>query len=96
MVLAQQQGDKRIVNGDKAGILSALDFLRVAELTRDQWLKAGMALHEEGFDCSVWSGWSRNDSRYHEGECQRLWDGFHGSANPVTGATIIQMAKERG
>lgn len=55
-----------------------------------------MALKEEGYPCSIWDDWSRNDKRYHPGECQRIWDGFHGSATPVTGGTIVQMAKERG
>ena len=56
-----------------------------------------MALHHEGFPCDVWDDWSRNDSRYHPGECARKWAGFgHGGGAPVTGGTIVQMAKDRG
>ena len=53
-----------------------------------------MALKHEGYDVSVWDDWSRNDSRFHEGDCQRKWNSFTGSG--VTGGTIVQMAKERG
>ena len=79
-----------------SNILSALKAIEVASLTRADWIAVGMALKEEGYPCSVWDDWSRNDSRYHPGECERLWQGFHGSGKPVKGGTIVQMAKERG
>lgn len=79
-----------------SNILSALNSLDVSTLSRDDWIKVGMALKEEGFPCSTWDDWSRNDSRYHPGECERKWESFHGSSSPVTGGTIIQMAKDRG
>ena len=81
------------ING---GILSALHYIDVSQLSRGEWIAVGMALKEEGFSCSTWDDWSRDDIRYHPGECERLWDGFHGCGSPVTGGTIVQMAKERG
>ena len=45
---------------------------------------------------SVWDSWSRADSRYHAGECEKKWESFSGSAEPVTGATIYQMARQNG
>lgn len=80
----------------KEHILSALKSLDVSTLDRNQWLLTGMALKEEGFPCSIWDDWSRNDSRYHPGECEKKWAGFNGTATPVKGGTIVQMAKERG
>ena len=77
-------------------ILSALKSLNVSEMTRADWIAVGMGLKHEGFPVSVWDDWSQNDERYHPSECERLWKGFHGSSNPVTGATIVQMAQERG
>ena len=77
-------------------ILSALQTLDVASLSRADWLAVGMALQEEGYPCSVWDDWSRNDARYHFGECDRLWKGFHGADRPVRGGTIVKMAKDRG
>lgn len=77
-------------------ILSALKTIDVAQLTRADWIAVGMALKEEGFPCSIWDDWSKNDSRYHPGECEKKWMSFHGSGTPVKGGTIVQMAKERG
>lgn len=77
-------------------LLSALNSIPVADISRDSWLKIGMALKEEGFDCSVWDEWSQNDTRYRDGECEYLWSGFHGSDTPVTGGTIIMLAKQYG
>jgi RecA-family ATPase len=81
---------------NKEIIINTLKHINVATLTRDKWLAVGMALHFEGFPCSVWEEWSKNDIRFHEGECTKIWAGFHGSQNPVTGASIIQIAKDFG
>lgn len=77
-------------------LLSALRAIDVSKLTRAEWISVGMALKEEGYPCSVWDDWSKNDSRYHPGECERKWKSFNGSGNPVKGGTIVQMAKDRG
>ena len=77
-------------------ILSALTAIPVSELSYSEWIRIGMALHAEGLDYNVWENWSKNDSRYRPGECLRKWNSFHGSGTPVTGGTIIQMAKDRG
>lgn len=55
-----------------------------------------MALKEAGCSVDVWDEWSRQDSRYHSGECERKWHGFHGSADPVTAGTIVMLARENG
>ena len=77
-------------------ILSALSYINVAEVDRAAWIQVGMALKEEGYPCSIWDDWSRNDPRYHAGECEKKWAGFNGNTTPVKGGTIVQMAKERG
>lgn len=77
-------------------ILSALKAIDVSKVTRAEWISVGMALKEEGYPCSVWDDWSRNDVRYHPGECERKWNSFRGSGTPVKGGTIVQMAKARG
>ena len=76
-------------------LISALNSIPVADLDRSEWLAVGMALKEEGYSCSVWDEWSRNDKRYKRGECSRLWTGFKGSGKPVKAGTIVQMAKDR-
>lgn len=78
-------------------LLSVLPYIPPSELDYQGWVNVGMALKEAGYTWQAWDDWSRLDSRrYHPGECQRKWDSFHGSASPVTGGTIVQMAKDRG
>lgn len=75
-------------------ILNALDSIKVEALSYEEWLRVGFALKAEGYDCSVWESWSKDDKRYHVGECERKWRSFEGTG--VTGGTIIQLAKARG
>lgn len=77
-------------------LLSALKAIDVSQLTRAEWISVGMALKEEGYPCSIWDDWSKNDNRYHPGECERKWKSFRGSGTPVKAGTIVQMAKDRG
>ena len=42
-------------------LISALNYIPVADLTRAEWLSVGMALKESGYSVSVWDEWSRND-----------------------------------
>ena len=55
-----------------------------------------MALKHEGYPMEIWDSWSRNDSRYHLGECERKWNTFRGSNSPVTAGTIVQLAMDHG
>lgn len=81
---------------DEKNIISALNAIDPSGLDYQEWLSVGMALHTEGFGPEVWDEWSRNDKRYHSGECERKWAGFRGSANPVTAGTIVKLATDRG
>lgn len=77
-------------------ILEALKYINVSSLSYQEWVNVGMALKAEGYNYSVWDDWSRNDKRYKAGECERKWRSFNGSSKPITGATIVQMAKDNG
>lgn len=77
-------------------LTECLKYIDPAPLDYQTWVNVGMALKHEGYSCDVWDSWSRNDSRWHAGECAKKWESFNGAANPVTGATIVQLAKERG
>lgn len=77
-------------------LTECLKYIRPADLDYQTWVNVGMALKQEGYPCDVWDSWSRNDSRWHAGECAKKWESFGGNPNPVTGATIVQLAKERG
>lgn len=77
-------------------ILDALQAVPPASCSYEEWLEIGMALREEGFSVSDWDLWSRADGRYHKGVCDSKWKTFKGSGDPVTGGTIIEMAKKHG
>lgn len=79
-----------------SNVLSALQHIDVSALSYQDWINVGMALQAEGYDCSVWDNWSRGDSRYHPGECERKWHTFGRCNSPIKGGTIVQMARDRG
>ena len=87
-----------MMHGNKLDLTSVLDYINPSMLTYSEWTAVGMALHHEGYTAADWDKWSARDSgRYHAGECFRKWSTFHGaSGSPVTGATIVQMAKDNG
>ncbi|MEF2969256.1 AAA family ATPase [Paenibacillus sp. M1] len=81
----------------KLDLVALLEYIDPAFLSYQEWVNVGMALKYEGYTASDWDGWSRRDpARYHPGECFKKWTSFEGTANPVTGATITQMAKDNG
>lgn len=81
---------------ENTNLLEILKYIPPSELDYQEWVNVGMALKHEGYSAADWDEWSRADSRYHSGECERKWESFNGSFAPVTGGTIVQMAKERG
>lgn len=77
-------------------LLEILSHIPPSDLTYDEWTQVGMALKHEGFTVADWDEWSRADSRYEAGVCEKKWRTFKGNAEPVTAGTIVQMAKEHG
>lgn len=78
-------------------LLEILNYIDPAQLDYQEWCSVGMGLKESGYTAADWDSWSRRDStRYHHGECFKKWDSFVGNPNPVTGGTIVQMAKDQG
>lgn len=78
-------------------ILEVLDHIDPSMLNYQEWVNVGMALKEEGYSAQDWERWSSRDTgRYHHGECQKKWSSFYGTSTPITGGTIVQMAKDQG
>ena len=71
-----------------------LDYISVVDGEYEKWLSVGMALKNEGFDCSLWENWSRTQPEYKEGECESKWQGFNRSGYGV--GTLYQYAVEGG
>lgn len=81
----------------KIDLRPLMNYIDPVSATYDEWLAVGMALEHEGYPYQVWDEWSRKDpTRYIEGECEKKYITFRGNPNPVTGATIVQMAKAGG
>lgn len=83
---------------NKIDLRELLNYIEPSFLTYNEWLNVGMALQKEGYSPRDWDSWSRRDhNRYHEGECEKKWRSFGNYGNnPITGATIVQMAKDNG
>lgn len=77
-------------------LLEILSHIPPSDLTYDEWTQVGMALKHEGYSVADWDEWSKADSRYEAGVCEKKWRTFKGSTDPVTAGTIVQMAKEHG
>jgi RecA-family ATPase len=77
-------------------LLELLSYIPPDSLSYTEWINVGMALKHEGYTASDWDSWSRNDARYHSGECYTKWDSFQGTSSPVTGGTIFHLAVENG
>ena len=82
---------------DTNDLREALDYLSPEMLTYEEWIKVGMALKEGGYSCELWDSWSAADAgRYHPGECARKWQSYKGAAQPVTLASIFELAYQHG
>lgn len=78
-------------------LLPLLNYIDPSVLSYQDWVHVGMALKHEGYTAADWDTWSQADSRYKKFECFKKWDTFNEEAGSiVTGATIVQMAKDRG
>lgn len=86
------------MEGSRYDLSELLDHIDPVQLDYQSWVDIGMALQYEGYGVEVWDAFSRRDpGRWHRGECQRKWGSFCKDAHtPVTGGTIVQIAREQG
>lgn len=85
------------MNKESYSLSDVLDHIDCETLSHDDWIRAGMAIKHEGGTVQDWDAWSASDpQRYHPGECEKKWASFNGSANPVTMATLVKLAKDQG
>ncbi len=78
------------INQDVQDMLSYLN----PDMPYDDWCKVGMALHEGGYNASLWDSWSASGTKYLHGECYKKWNSFNGSG--VSFGTLVHMAKQSG
>ena len=83
---------------NQINLIELLDYIDPTALNYTEWIGIGMALKHEGYSSDYWDVWSRRDpARYHAGECAAKWTSFSGTTiTPVTGGTIVALAKQGG
>ncbi|MBR0030828.1 MAG: DUF927 domain-containing protein, partial [Treponema sp.] len=69
-----------------------LEHINVVDGEYEKWLSVGMALKNEGFECSLWEQWSRSQPEFKEGECESKWNGFNRPGYGI--GTLFQYATE--
>ena len=90
-------GVKQSQGGEDRRLGEALAWLDPAGMSYGEWVKVGMALKQAGRPLAEWEAWSRRDpARFRPGECARKWAGFHGAGCPVTGGTVLHLARQAG
>lgn len=81
-------------------LAECLDAIDPASITYSDFVAIGMALKDEGYPFHVWEDWARQDTKRYKGngQMERKWEGFGQgcTAAPVTGGTIVQMARDHG
>lgn len=79
-------------------INEVLSYINCSTCSYSEWAQVGMILKKEGYDVGVWDDWSRSDSRYKPGECERKWSTFRGASfgNDVGIGTLIHKAQSYG
>ena len=100
------RGNESVGTGDVyakmalAEVIELLDTIPVKELSFDEWLRIGMAIHHErdGEGFELWNEWSAGDpDRYDVKACQSHWETFDANkGGGVTIGTAINTAQRFG
>ena len=78
-------------------LIEALNYIPPSSLDYTEWINVGMALKHEGISCDIRDSWSKSDSRYKAGDCEKKWKTFKENTSViVTGGTIFDLAKRHG
>lgn len=79
-------------------IYEILSYIDCSSCDYSEWTQVGMILKREGYSVDIWDEWSRSDSRYKAGECERKWATFKGASfgSDVGIGTLIHKAQTCG
>jgi hypothetical protein len=89
-------GDGRL--SEKTVALSCLDHIPNAGCHYDQWVGVGMSLHsadDSAETFSAWDQWSRQSSKYTEGETEKKWRSFRQGGGLSVGY-VVKLARQYG
>lgn len=102
--MGSSRGNEEMEDGDIEDFVqldkvqSILGTVNPNDLTYEEWLRIGQAIHsqhpnDEGL--SVWDEWSQQGERYELDECAIRWRGFKHNG-PIRMATLMYIAQNRG
>lgn len=66
------------------------------DLSRDAWVKAGMAAHAAGLSFDDFDQWSAPAGNYDAQACKATWRSFRDAPGGVTAGALFGMAKDHG
>ena len=89
------------MSGEREGynLMEVLDSIDPHELGGyDDWLRVAQGLHHEGYGYEVFGDWLKSHGvAFDERMTRQKWQSFGNYVGaPVTGGTIVQMARDRG
>lgn len=81
---------------DRALLIKVVQALPIKYLDNyADWIKIGMVLFNEGYECSVWDALSKASKKYEEGACEKHYKTFaRDKGRKVMGATLWKLLKE--
>lgn len=86
-------------NTSLVDIYASLQFIS-PDISRDDWVRVGMALHHELGDAgfALFDTWSSNGRTYKAEDAKSTWRSFksRGKSGTITIATLFQMARNNG
>ena len=87
---------RKVISSEQEEIraIELLQYIEPSRLSYEEWLSVGMALKNVGCSVMEWERWSRSDSRYKIGECEKKWASFTGSG--ITIGTLYRLAETGG
>jgi len=103
----KQAAAAQMVDPNKAGSSGTNGQTEIEKLLDDlppnavedygDWLRVGMALHNESegatWGLALWDTWSRRSTKYNEEYLQATWDRFEMSEDGITLGTLFYMAR---
>ncbi len=65
------------------------------DLSRDEWVKVGMAFHAADGDIVTFDNWSSQAANYNAADCRNMWKSLKKEGG-IGAGTLYQMAREQG
>ena len=79
---------------DDYSVEEILQHLPLKDCNYHEWVDVGMALKTAGMPLELWDDWSRDDERYHDGECAKKWKSFKRNEKQI--GSIVDLALRSG